>query len=1374
MAPLDMFSPLAFPDGAIIYDLVTYNPPGSHLALSPFDLYREPLAVIALADGSELNKVTFSKRHSANGTGPTTVDKNIRALYQELEALRDEWPKALTHQVLIFDYVAPPDTDIPMPEGLVQIPPIEDCKKTTLKTIMCETSSLLLAEMTTLAKSFEAMTTIESPGHFWGANRRNNTSWSGEINGTSRRNSQFSHPQHRSNSASGIMDKHQARMSMPPTSSRPPYGSSHSTPGRPSTPVKSGLSNPPVNSDVIQSPESGTSTPEHTISQIDTSETSRDASRDRVSVQGFGPGGANERYRIKGKGRVAILIGSMYLQAGRWSDSLKELQEGATVARSLNDHVWHGKALELILMNLLLLGWAAVEFQIPAVCFGPQDRPTSISSKSDLENGSSQPKHLRHLQGILPDLMDRIVGLYSRISAESLPPLPLAQTNIRFAKILAAIHHGGGELGKRSLDIMVYGSVPDLKPGGCPRYLVTPTRSQIVAMLFKAFPSTASELLTPVDRASLLSGIATVLGPLGLHRKKAMVIRELISVLIGGLVEARTRGAADMGIHPAAGLVALAPGAGTNISTIALDLGEGDVEQGIEALLGLLCRSYGIVDFDMARKATSKTPEAIDDSDEAVIARIHGHSSARFFGFRDIKLNILRACINFSEALPDFNGVLRHSSDLLRTAGSGVAPGPRREDASPMIHKEEQVRLATNISRTANLAHKLGLSLSAEYWDEFLVRNIKLEPLPSTRTPIPHAKSVLPGATASRASQDVDPFIYNPFLKKLDENVNQNLVAGEIATFKITLQNPYDIEVDIEKIQLAIEGVEFEPIPDTTVIGPYRTQVLRLRGRPKEAGNARVTGAMVKVRGCRERRFPIFSAPWTPVRDDKVKAKGVVGLEESVSTVKPLARVLETESLSLKVIQEQPLVVVKSTTLAQSSIMILEGERQIFSVTLQNLSTTPVDFMLFSFKDSTQEPLQTAINSRDATPAELYEYELILMKKQALRLPRANQGRHIAPGGEATFDFEILGKPGLTSAMIQVDYTHLGCPQDEITEQFYTRQVSVDLMVTVNASVEMARIDALPVHGEIPQPIWDRLGSTVAAKPNDYCLLSIDLRNAWPSQMAVHLEGEDGVNVEDSILPGNTTRLVLPVKRVYLEDPHATIPTLNPSRNRQFVVSTSKISPEMERANREAFWYRERILDCLKATWRTTSLPKRSGTIDVRNIRLTSRMIEAIKVDEVGIDVSVQSLDGNDSGGNVAYVDEFMKLKVRVTNRTSKPITPMIRIMPALCHRPANVALEFTRKFAWNGTLQRPMPELEGHRSAEVDIGMTALCRGEFEIAASVEEVYVWEDKVLAEKPPQGRPRSETQTMMDAALGVKQRRMWHARQPCMLSVRDRE
>ncbi|KAJ4136070.1 hypothetical protein NW768_003678 [Fusarium equiseti] len=1371
-----MFSPLAYPDGAIIYNLVTHVPPPSHLALTPFDLYREPLAIIALADGTELHQKNLNKRQSMNGAGPTTTEKNIRALYQELEELRDTYPKALVHHVLIFDYVNPHSTEIPMPEGLIDIPPPEQCTVTTIRTVMCDISSLLLAEMTTLAKSFEAMTNIESPVPYSTTSRHTNGtgSWGGEggLNSLLKRNSSITSSKHssRSNSAGGIMDKAHARMSMP-VNVRPGLHSSNSTPGLSSTPPKSNLSNPPMTTDGPSPPTSDRSTPEPSALP-ETSENTRSASRDRISTQGFGSGGVNDRWRHRTKGRAAVVVGSMFLQAGRWTDSIKELSDGAMAARSVNDHLWHGKALELILVNLFLLGWSNIEFHVPTVLIQFPDKPAHKQAPDPTPEDPNQPKHLRNLQALLPELLERIILLYSRVSSDSLPPLPLSETFIRFSKIYQALHLSNGYLDKDSLAIIATGIVPEQPLAAPPRFGVTPTRQQIGAMLFKAFPAGASELLTTVDRASILSGIATVLGPLGLHRKKAMVIRELVSVLIGGLVEARTRGAADMGIHPAAGLMSLTSGSGGSSSgALALEIGECDVEQGIEALMTLLCKSYGIVGFDLTRKAGAKNNEDADDSDEAVIARIRGQSAARFFGFPDVKLNILRACINFSEALPDFDGVLRFSSDLLRTAGSGVAPGPRREDASPMIIRDEQVRLATGISRTAGLVQRLGYNdIAAEYWDEFFVRGIKLEPSLTSKTPVAHSKSILPGATASRASQDVDPFIYNPFLKKPDETVAQTLVADEYATFKITLQNPYDIEVDVESIYLATEGVQFDAVKEATIVGPYRTQVIRLRGRAKEAGTVKVTGAVIKVRGCRERRFPVFSMPWVPKQEVKIKAKGLAALEEAVTDVKPFAPKLEAESMSLTAIQAQPLVVVKSTTLAQSSIMILEGERQVFSVTLQNLASTPVDFMLFSFKDSTQEPLQTAISNRDATPSELYEYELALMKKQALRLPNSQQTRHIAANGEATFEFEILGKPGLTTATIQVDYTHLGCPQEDMPDQFYTRQVSLDLTVTVNASVELARIDALPVHGDIPQPLWDRLGSSFTAQPDEYCLLSVDLRNAWPSQMLVQLESNDGISVREDILPGNTSRVILPVKRVYLEDPHATIPTLNPSRNRQFVVSASKISPEMERANREGFWYRERVLDCLRATWKTTSLPKRSGSIDLRSIRLTTRMIEAIKVDEVDIELSVEDADGNAAETGVAYVDEFMQLKVRVTNRTAQKIHPLIRILPALCHRPANVGLEFTRKLAWNGTLQQLIPVLEGHGSAEVSVGMTVLCRGEFEISASVEEVQVWDEPRV--EPT--RARSESQTMMDAALGVKERRIWHARQPCMLMTRDRK
>ncbi|KAK8065302.1 hypothetical protein PG997_012049 [Apiospora hydei] len=1366
------FSPLAFPDGAIFYDLVTHVPPPSHLALSPFDLYREPLVIIAIADGTELEKEPLSKRQSVNGHAPTTVEQNIRFLYQELENLRDSHGKALSHHVLIFDYVPPGDAEVPIPEGVKTIPPVEKSKTTTMKTIMCDISSLLLAEMTTLARSFEAMTVIDTPGHSTRP-QMNTSSWTvDESNPSSRRNSQFAAPTvARSSSSSGVVDKSQSRMSMPVFKGLP-FGSNGSTPtGRPSTPVRSGLSNPPTNFDDANG--GGPASPEHKSSSRPSTpeDVKSPKGQDKVAVQGFGPGGLNERWRNKGKGRVSILIGSMYLQAGRWTDALKDLVEGTTVARSLNDHIWHGKGLELITVCLLLLGWAGVEFVVPTICLA-NDKSSSNKFAEPENVIPDQPAWLRHLQQALPDLLEKIIGLYCRVSGEQLPLVSLSETVIRLCSCMTALHICEGKVDKRFLEMAISGKFPAEPLTTSPRLSVTPSRSYIVNVLFKAFPSSLAELLTTVDRAIILSGIASVLGTLGFQRKKAMVVRELVSVLISGLIEARTRGAAEVGIHPAAGLVGLDAVSGQGNGSGALELGEGDIEQGVDSFLGLLCRTYGVVGYDGACAPKSSSSLSSGDSNDAVIARIQNQSAARHFGMPMVKLNILRACINFSEALPDFNGVLRFSSDLLRTAGSGVAPGPRREDAAPIIHRDEQLRLVNNISKTSLLSTRLGLgNLSAEYWDEFLIRDITLDPLPPTRAPEPHAKSVLPGSNAVRTSQDVNPFIYNPFLRPPNKALlDQTIVAGEAAVFRITIQNPYEMDLDIESIKLDTEGAAFEPTAESTIIGPYRTQILKVTGTPKEAGDLKVTGAVVRVRGCRERRFPIFKQPWAA--DTQVKVKGFgYELDSHQCTARGCGQIDLTSPIC-------------GDDLGRRAT-------DIFCYLAKSINRDPSGSSPFSFQDSTQGPLQTAILNRDATPAELYEYELVLAKKQALRRRKVDEGqRYIPPGETRTFDFEILGKPGLTSGTIQIDYAHLGVPQDEIKDKFHTRQVCLDLAVTVNASVELARIDILPIQGDVPQPLWRSIGveQTETDTPIDsdkYCLLMMDLRNAWPSNMEVRLEAANCFAIEEHILPGNTNRIVFPVPRVYLEDPHAFIPAINPSRQRQFVVSTSKITPETERANREAFWFREKVIDSLKASWKTLSGPPRAGIVELRGMRLTPRQIEAVKIDEVGIELSVEpissgsatssdSSDGSPSASeNYISVDDFVQIRLRLTNRTLQPIYPTVRVMPALAHRPLNVALDFTRKFAWNGTLQQTLPLLGAHATTEVCIGATALCRGDFELMASVEETRVWVDEGPAKKAEGGgRQRSSTQAMMDAWLGAKERRVWHSRHKCLVQVRD--
>ena len=1392
-----MFSPLAFPAGMIVYDFTTSLPPASHLSLFPFELHREPLAIVAVADGTELGPRSHKEGMGIhiNGNGSPSPESPLRELDQELETVRDQFSKALVHQLLIFDYIHP-EKSPKLPEGLVAIPPPEESNLTTMKTIMCDISSMLLAEMTTLAKSLQGMAMIESPNQGHGTRGSNGYSWPTGSETLSRRNSQ-TNSDSRNESPAGKADRTNVRMSMPAqlrSSASDPYQSNNSS--RPTTPMSGSLTD-------IED-RTGSKSPENSaISRVNVTERFREHSRDRISVQGFGSGSLSEKSRTKGKGRIGIVIGSLHLQAGRWGDALRELVDGALIAQSNNDHLWNAKALENILVAMLMLAWAGLDFQIPQICYSSSEKApyhTPPASTLELPKQTSLSNtrlvSLQNLVLLLPEFLDKILNKYTRITGESLPQLPFSEIAIRFSKLLTSVHLSGGKLDDQVLQLIVQGT-PFRQPTNMeiPRLNVHPPRSVIIAMLFRAFPSSSTaEDLPIIDRTIILGGIASVLDSLGYYRKKVMVMWELVSILIPGLVQARKIGAAEMGIHPAAGLAALNTVNSTIGGAGAFELGEGDVEKGLDDLLGLMCRIYGTVSFESStvRTAERNSEESFDDSDGATASRILNNATLRAFGGRNLKMNVLRACINLAEALPNFQDVLRFSSDLLRTAGSGVAPGLRSEDASPSITREEQVRLATNITRTVSAAKKLGLQgVEAEYWDEFLVRGVELEPQPSSRIPISHQKTELSGATATAEAKERNPFIYNPFLKRPDAaEVEHILVAEESVTFKVTLQNPYEFDVEIESIKLESSGVDFISGVQYTVIGPYRTQILTVTGTPKSSGSLTITGCLVKIRGCRERRFPIFTESWTPQSDIKLKATGLAVVRkrqtrpvslESASKLPPSNPLApKITSIGLSVIEKQPVIVVKSSSSAQSAAMILEGERQTFSITLQNLSNTiPVDLLLFSFQDSTQAPLQTALSNRDASPAELYEYELILSRKQALRwIKHENEVPYIEPGSSATFLFEILGKPGLTSGTVQIDYAYLGVSVSEVQQRFYTRQVVFPLTMTVNASVELARMDVLPLTGGIPGHIWPGAQAGMDEdgdiKAENYCLLMLDLRNAWPSQLHVHLDIAGGRSIEEYILPGSTSRIIFPIRRILLDSPFASIPALDPSRQRQFIVSTSKVSADSERATREAFWYREEILKTLSGTWKTVLGQERSGIIELRGIRLSPRMVEAIKIEEINVDLQIES-DSNADQYYRAYVDEFINLKARIRNRTPRPVYPLLRLQPSLRNQSHNSSLDLSKKLVWDGTLQYTLPMIPAKGSAEMSIGMTALCRGDFEISASVEEARLWESPGTDHSKADGRrPRANTKAIVDSIFEVRERKIWHAREPCIVVVRDNE
>lgn len=356
----DMFTPLAFPTGLAVYDISTSLPSPSQLALAPFELYREPLVILGIANGTECTsegrrvdaRSGVTQDAVAEGLNGANDHSTYGELSKALEFLKEQYSSALLHQILIFDC---DKSGSSIPDGLVSVPPSKKSKTTTIKTIMCDLSSVLLGEMTGYAKSLQALSNIETPN----SNQRERPFADRASSGFDREG----------------LPRPESRISGTPTS-RPtsPTGDAErfrhraSVQGYPMTP------NEPEERSRSRSQSNGHRTPPVSFEQMNglpgvglpssTKDRSRQPSRDRIPVQGFGSGSVGERARNKAKGRIGVILGSLYLLAGRWPDALKELVESATTAKGIGDHVWHGKALDYILVCLLMCAWAGMDFEV--------------------------------------------------------------------------------------------------------------------------------------------------------------------------------------------------------------------------------------------------------------------------------------------------------------------------------------------------------------------------------------------------------------------------------------------------------------------------------------------------------------------------------------------------------------------------------------------------------------------------------------------------------------------------------------------------------------------------------------------------------------------------------------------------------------------------------------------------------------------------------------------------------------------------------------------------------------------------------------------------------------------------------------------------
>lgn len=340
-----MFSPLAFPEGLVVYDLSTTLPPASHLALTAFEIYRQPFVVIGIIDGQQRNDSEGVTSADLQEEGCVSVSDS-ESLQRSLDNIRSDFQEAFLYQLFVFDSE---DVDLDVPRDVVCVPRLEKSRSTTVKTIMCDLTSKLLGEMAPFAKQLQTQPSLESPKAFQSMNTPTGLS-SALLN--------------RQNISSGIEDR--ARSSSP-------AGDAAKSSHRASLPARM-LSNkgsrPPTPAGRMPSPPYGDTASREEASRRSQSRTRRpSAERPRAEsqdrgVQQYESSNIRERERIRGRSRIGVVVGSMYLLAGRWPDAVKELVQSANAARANSDYVWQAKALDYLLVCHLMYAWAGMDFRV--------------------------------------------------------------------------------------------------------------------------------------------------------------------------------------------------------------------------------------------------------------------------------------------------------------------------------------------------------------------------------------------------------------------------------------------------------------------------------------------------------------------------------------------------------------------------------------------------------------------------------------------------------------------------------------------------------------------------------------------------------------------------------------------------------------------------------------------------------------------------------------------------------------------------------------------------------------------------------------------------------------------------------------------------
>ncbi|GMK53639.1 hypothetical protein CspeluHIS016_0102250 [Cutaneotrichosporon spelunceum] len=1086
-----------------------------------------------------------------------------------------------------------------------------------------------------------------------------------------------------------------------------------------------------------------------------------------------------------GGGRLLKLLGDMYLLTGRYNDAVKCYDEAAEKSRAVGDVLWEALAREGRAVAGIGEAWEARDGSTHSTPFPSSPVPVEILSHylSALACLSRAPLPFPPNSTILSpspkraslSLLPTITPSPTQVgTGEGLLAYLYSTLCIRISHFVLTIFAAGG-WGSIAVSSLISQTLPHSFPpliedgnaGGIrTRNLALSqlaSESQLTrhSILGHAEAGVASfrKAMTKPEQLAVYVEVVRIARWLDIKRKEALATREVLKLIGAIIVEGREEyhrlfsqaAARAQGTDSSGTEGATVYGLGTQVpNAVARRKETTDGNFGIVELVERICAVLGVDLLSLGDPNKGyEASKPMQDQGEP------------HFGWPDLQVEVIKEAITIAESLPDPLSVVRLCLSALHSL-------------HPYLSQANQAQLCKLYVQAISILRRRAMEIGTLPWwiPGRMVLCVEIASLTPNKAPFEHARVEI--VQAQKAQGAKDPFLYNPRLKAVEQGKTV-LVANEQVDVFVTLANPLAVDLEIQDLSLLTSGSPFVTNPLPLVLPASSVQTVRVTGNAPATGSLQIRGVNIRLSDGSSAEFlvPIMDVSG-PKGSSKRRSAALAdlakvkrqGLEARDSVVLGTDALPVTEDdgqwIECNVVEEQPLLWIKKTSLNHGTVMLYDGEMSVIRITVENSSPVPVDFVKLSFEDSVTREAQYLLADGEQTPQKAYELDYDISKQPIFTWDN-KAPLSIPPGGRTTLSVQVLGKVGCTDGTIYIDYGFVN--RAESTSSFYTRRLTYPVLFTVYRTLECFALDLVSMRSDSQAEARQRLAngttprSTTFATSSDEelkralargddrsVLFCINVRNVFSVPFEVALattEGESGSVVTRLVPPGATERLVLPIQRQSLSAELRAQPI--PSAGRQYVVDKQKKTAAEIALEREAFWYRERLFEMVNVSWREPG-SLRAGHLSLRGQPLTAAHVDSLRLNEVVVSLSVTPRDAD---GPKAM--DFVDLRITVTNHLERKLSPYVRLealptsstdtswsVPAPPPAPRRFSslpatpMPLPKTVAFDGVLAATLPSLGPGDSASHVVGAILLASGSYTFRAAAEEV----SQAVATAPP--------------------------------------